>query len=591
MPDLPAFQVDMSIGPFTTRLRSSKIQNLLKFFSVFAKSDTSSKAASPPKSQIEGATKTKSPLGVQRAEHNPSPAKPDITDEKDLSVAARSRHFVAKHERKKFGIHDVHIASTPVFMRVKFRFEKIQFSVSDDSDAQNPQVLVKVVMENLLSRVHQRNFDTTVDVSLESFDVFDSLSSTADVPQYILTSRSLPVVPDDQKLVALRINTYQPLSEHYEKAAADIVCSCKLSSMSFVFQPKTVARLMRFVATTFPQNAETTTDVTLTTNKLHTRAHEAKTESPSPRDTVLDANKMSEPSRDQHNPYYSQHASMLLNLTASGFCFEFRNPENQHPVAKASMSNVSIDAIQRHSMASVRASSSLIVEDCTADTAVESKILSYQSESGTAPLTLKLDKFDREARTYPGYDLAVAGMISNLHVFVREDFMRLCQKCLTPVVDQMNALEQHQLVRDARQELQRQTSKAAETAIAAVSSPPLIHLRAQNLNLDIRLANQSSICAQLSSLTIANGNTAGSAHERNTTHSAPGRDVFHTNELATTSQTKTSLQTIAINVVDLVCRICVLLAVFELLAGVFPFVMSFCFVLMLICSNSKTLWL
>ena len=134
--------------------------------------------------------------------------------------------------------------------------------------------------------------------------------------------------------------------------------------------------------------------------------------------------------------------------------------------------------------------------------------------------------------------------------------MQLCQKCVAPVVDAMNAREQSQVVRDTdQQDLQHGTNEATETAVATVNSPPLIRLRVQNLNFDACIANQDSVGAQLSSATISNGNTAGSTAKKNTTNSAPGRDILRENELVTTSQTKSALETIVINVIDLVCQI------------------------------------
>ena len=535
MIELPDFEVTVTVGPFISRMPSSKIQSLLEFQSVFAKSDTPSEIAAPPKLQTKAAPKAISP-DVQTADSIPLPSKSNITDEEDMSFAALSRRFVTEHERKKWKITDLHTASKPVFMNLKFKLEKVELIVSDDSDAENPEVLVKVVIQNLYSHLKQRNFDTTVNMSLEKFHVVDSFLSTGDAPQYLLASRSPPKdlsVPDDRgekKFMTLHVSSFQPLSEHYEKAAADVVCDCEFGSMSFVFQPKTVARMMRFMATTFPKNAKTATDVTHANKELQIRTQEEKVTSTSPGDSSL----------AQNNPYYLQHQSMLLDLTASGFSFELHNPADEHLVAKATMSNVEMHAVQSQSMASVQVSSSLTAEDFTADTATQRKILSFESESGTVPLTIKLKTFDPKARTYPGYDLAVDAMIMNFHVFAREDFMRLCQKCVAPVVDDMNAREQNTAVRD------QDLHEATETAAATVSSLPFIRLRLQNLHLDALLANQDSVGAQLSSMTISNGNTTASTTKKNATK----------NELVTTSQTKSALETIAINAFDLVCPIC-----------------------------------
>lgn len=339
-PEIAGMKVDAVVKHTQINVSSSKLQQVLELGKVLsapsksadANVDTDDNNADGDEALVPTTTTTTTTASETATAFNPEPASADAPlqlidydafGDGGRGIAQQSRRNVAAFKRQafhdKYGWVDENFreVSRKVGLKATFKLESVAIAVSDDLSSDEDEMLLQFMLKGLYVDFTQRSFDKVIKLTLADLSIVDACQtrlSGGKGKQYMLSTRDVADSETDSgatlpDLVRVNVQMFEPLSDRYENAAADMIAKVELGSLVLVANRETAARMMDWSVQNFSKDSEDS-DTTSSQPDSATRTQGAS-QSPA-------AAKSNKEKDDIHaaNPFRSLHCNTLLHVTA-----------------------------------------------------------------------------------------------------------------------------------------------------------------------------------------------------------------------------------------------------------------------------------
>ena len=383
-PEIPSTKVNAVVESTRINVSSAKLklaQQLAKSFNAPVSDSDGKPATRKPRITMTVPSSGSAPASSsihepERAEHASQLIDYDGFDDAGRGMAQQSRRNVsasarqAQHEKHGWADKDFRDMNRNITLKAAFKLENVIITVSDDLSSDEDEVLLQFKLQDLRGNYLQRQFDKTIDLTLDDLSIVDACQTRllgGQSMQYMLnksfvaTGENASSPKASSQLVSVDMQILEPLSDRYENAPADMIVKVELGNLRLVVNRETLARMLDWSAQNFGDDSASSNEDPGSTKPDSVAANQDKVEGPS---SAKD--KAKKKHLAVNDPFKSMHCDMMLHVVMDSVGVVLNTPNG--PLCSLTLHDLYANIQQRAAMRVINARlGRLSVQDRTLD--------------------------------------------------------------------------------------------------------------------------------------------------------------------------------------------------------------------------------